>query len=127
MSYMSYRCDEAFVTLAAVQFEEVVSFYRQFLGIEPHPYREGVYAEFQLPGMKLGIFKPKDSHEAEFAESAQAGMSLCMEVNHLEGAIAHLTQLGYAPPGAMTTASHGREIYVYDPAGNRIILHESVQ
>jgi hypothetical protein len=31
----------------------------------------------------------------------------------------------YAPPGEITTASHGREIYAYDPNSNRLILHES--
>jgi hypothetical protein len=32
--------------------------------------------------------------------------------------------LGYPPPGEIITASHGREIYTYDPAGNRLILHQ---
>ncbi|NJO93776.1 MAG: hypothetical protein HC820_04390, partial [Hydrococcus sp. RM1_1_31] len=48
-----------------------------------------------------------------------------LEVENLETAIAHLTEMGYSPPGEIAIASHGREIYVYDPAGNRIILHES--
>ncbi|EKQ68223.1 Glyoxalase/Bleomycin resistance protein/Dioxygenase superfamily [Leptolyngbyaceae cyanobacterium JSC-12] len=53
------------------------------------------------------------------------GMSLCLEVENLEGAIAHLTQLGYPPPGEILTASHGREIYAYDPDGNWLILHQN--
>ncbi|MBD0267928.1 MAG: VOC family protein, partial [Cyanobacteria bacterium Co-bin8] len=47
------------------------------------------------------------------------------EVVDLEGAIAHLTTLGYPPPGPVMIASHGREIYAYDPDGNRLILHQS--
>jgi len=52
-------------------------------------------------------------------------MSLCLEVADLEGAIAHLTQLGYPPSGAIITASHGREVYAYDPDGNWLILHQT--
>lgn len=125
MSTLPYCCREAFTALATVQFDAVVEFYRQVFGIDPHPYVDQVYAEFRLPGMKLGIFKPKDAHAEEFSQSAQAGLSLCLEVDDLEGAIAHLTHLGYPPPGDITIASHGREVYGYDPAGNRIIFHEA--
>jgi hypothetical protein len=52
-------------------------------------------------------------------------MSLCLEVSDLEDAIAHITALGFPPPGEILTASHGREIYAYDPDGNRLILHQS--
>jgi hypothetical protein len=62
--------------------------------------------------------------QSEF-ESAQSGMSLCLEVEDLENAIAHLTALGYPPPGQIIIATHGREIYAYDPAGNRLILHQA--
>jgi hypothetical protein len=50
---------------------------------------------------------------------------MCLEVNNLEDVIAHLTDLGYPPPGEIAIASHGREIYAYDPDGNRLILHQS--
>jgi hypothetical protein len=53
-------------------------------------------------------------------------MSLCLEVASLEDSIDKLTQLGYPPLAQITTASHGREIYAYDPDGNRLILHQSV-
>ena len=46
-------------------------------------------------------------------------------MNNLETAISHLTSLGYPPPGEISTASHGQEIYAYDPDGNRLILHQS--
>ncbi|MFM6271339.1 MAG: hypothetical protein ACKPFA_33295, partial [Dolichospermum sp.] len=57
------------------------------------------------------------------ANSAHA--SLCLEVNNLESAISYLTSLGYPPLGIIYTASHGKEIYAYDPDGNRLILHQS--
>jgi predicted enzyme related to lactoylglutathione lyase len=117
----------AFVTLAAANFEEIVEFYAQLLAIAPNPYRPGVYAEFSAAGLRLGIFKPKASHESEFLPQGSGSLSLCFEVTDLEGAIAHLSQLGYPPPGEIITASHGREIYAYDPLGNRLIFHQSVE
>lgn len=121
---MSFQYTNAFVTLAAADAETLVRFYRQLLDQEPKPYIPHVYAEFQLTGLRLGIFQPEPTHLEEFANSIQSGMSLCLEVDNLDDAIAHLTSIGYPPPGEMTTASHGREIYAYDPMGNRLILHQ---
>ena len=122
---MVFQYREAFVTLAATELETLVQFYAQLLNQEPMPYIPNVYAEFQLSGLRLAIFKPKENHQHEFADSIQSGMSLCLEVNDLEDAIAFLTRLGYPPPGDITTASHGREIYAYDSQRNRLILHQS--
>jgi predicted enzyme related to lactoylglutathione lyase len=116
----------AFVTIASINFEVVVEFYTQFLGRPPQPYLSHVYAEFSIEGLKLGIFCPKPSNYAEFQHPSQSGMSLCLEVLSLEDSIDKLAQLGYTPPGQITTASHGREIYAYDPDGNRLILHQSI-
>ena len=124
---MSLECADAFVTLAASEITTLVEFYRQLLGQQPDPFIPNVYAEFKLNGLRLGIFQPKKNHQSEFANSAGSGMSLCIEVKDLDGAIAHLNQIGYPPRGEIIIASHGREIYAYDPAGNRLILHQSVQ
>ena len=119
-----FQCTNAFITLASVNIESLVDFYTQLLGQAPTSYIPNIYAEFQLPGLQLGIFKPKVTNKQEF-ESGKSGMSLCLEVKDLEGAIAHLTSLGYPPPGKILTASHGKEIYAYDREGNRLILHQS--
>lgn len=119
------NCRDSLVTLAAQNFELIVNFYQQFLKQAPINQIPSVYAEFQLSGLRLGIFKPKPSSQEEFANSTQSSMSLCLEVKDLEAAIAHLTTIGYPPPGQIATASHGREIYAYDPEGNRIILHQA--
>ena len=116
---------DAFVTLAAENIETLVEFYTQLLGISPHIYRQNRYAEFQLPNLRLAIFKPSSSQVSEFLTSGKTGISLCLEVQDLDEAIAHLQTLGYPPPGDLMIASHGREIYAYDPAGNRLILHQS--
>ncbi|MEO0457717.1 MAG: VOC family protein [Cyanobacteria bacterium P01_A01_bin.114] len=121
---MSIRLNHVFVTLASERFDHLVAYYQALLGQSPEPLLPNRYAEFQLPGLRLGIFKPKATHCEEFA-GAGGGMSLCLEVESLEGAIATLTDLGYPPPGEVTQASHGREIYAYDPDGNRLILHQA--
>lgn len=115
----------ALVTLAAVETENLVIFYTKMLHQEPAAHIPNVYAEFQLPELRLAIFKPKEMNRQEFDNSAKSGMSLCLEVRDLEDAIAHLTALGYPPLGEILIASHGREIYAYDPDGNRLILHQS--
>jgi hypothetical protein len=122
----------ALVTIASVNFDSVVDFYTKFLESTPMPYIPNVYAEFSLSGLRLGIFCPKASHRAlfvgatpaEFTQPSQSAMSLCVEVASLENSIDTLTLLGYPPPGEIITASHGREIYAYDPDGNRLILHQ---
>ncbi|WP_373541058.1 VOC family protein [Chamaesiphon sp.] len=113
------------VTIASVNFDVVVDFYTQFLGTPPKSYLPNVYAEFPIPGIQLGIFCPKSTNRDEFGHPRQSGMSLCLEVANLEDAIDKLAQLGYPPSGKITTASHGREIYAYDPDGNRLILHQA--
>ncbi|MBW4572411.1 MAG: VOC family protein [Tolypothrix carrinoi HA7290-LM1] len=122
---MVFQYTDAFVTIATINLDILVKFYTKFLRKEPVKLIPNIYAEFQLSGVKLGIFKPKKTNESEFINSVKSKMSLCLEVSNLEDAIAHLTALGYPPPGEITTASHGREIYAYDPDGNRIILHQS--
>jgi len=122
---MALHPQAALVTLASPQLEALVPFYRQLLAQDPHPYLPGRYAEFAVCGLRLGIFVPRASHRAEFGQPAGSGMSLCLEVASLEGAIACCERLGHPPPAPITEASHGRETYAYDPGGNRLILHQS--
>lgn len=122
---MVLQLKHSLVTIASTNLETLVIFYTQLLG-EPKSHIPNVYAEFHLPGIILGIFKPKATSEDEFKNATQSKMSLCLEVNNLEDAIAHFTSLGHPPTGAIVTASHGREIYAYDFDGNRIILHQAI-
>jgi len=122
---MSFQCTEAFVTLATNNFEELVDFYVHFLNKNPSNHIKNVYAEFQLAGLKLGIFKPQESHLSEFNDSFKSSMSLCLEVKDLEQVMYHLESLGHPTFGEINNASHGKEIYAYDIDGNRIILHQS--
>ncbi|MEH1940113.1 MAG: VOC family protein [Nostoc sp.] len=122
---MVFQYTNAFVTIASVKCENLVNFYTKLLEQNPVILIPNVYAEFNLVSMRLGIFKPKNINESEFEAIAKGKVSLCLEVSNLEDAIAHLTTLGYPPPGDISIASHGREIYAYDPDGNRIILHQA--
>jgi predicted enzyme related to lactoylglutathione lyase len=123
---MDFNYTKVFVTLAALDFDRLVQFYRQLLAREPAFYLASVYAEFQLEGLTLGIFSPQSKHQSEFASSAGSGLSLCLEVTDLETAIAFLTEMGYPPSGEIFITSHGQEIYAFDPGGNRLILHQSI-
>jgi predicted enzyme related to lactoylglutathione lyase len=121
----SVKYTDSLVAIAAIDFPTTVKFYRQLLQQEPSTYVDNFYAEFKLEQLKLALFKPKRGQEAEFAHSKGSGISLCLEVKDLQEAIAYWQEIGYPPPGAIITASHGQEIYAYDPAGNRIILHQA--
>lgn len=120
---MNYQ--DAFLTIASNDLEQAIAFYSQLLDQKPQPYIPNVYAEFALKSMRLGIFKPKADHQSEFNNSRYSAMSICLEVTNLDNAIEHLSKMGFPPPGEITIASHGREIYAYDPMQNRLILHQS--
>jgi predicted enzyme related to lactoylglutathione lyase len=120
---MVLQLNKSLVTIASTNLENLFIFYTQLFG-KAKSYIPGVYAEFEIPGVVLGIFKPKAASEDEFKNATQCKMSLCLEVSNIEEAMAQFVTLGYPPSGAIITASHGREIYAYDPDGNRIILHQ---
>jgi predicted enzyme related to lactoylglutathione lyase len=119
---------DAFVTISSTNFDLIVEFYSQLFDSEARSYRPGVYAEFAIGGLRLGIFQPRASpleNRSKQSRHHNGGMSICLEVTNLEQAIDKLSQLDYPPPGDIITASHGREIYAYDPDGNCLILHQS--
>ncbi len=121
---MKFNYLDIFITIASDKVQLLVEFYSQIFQKQPTINRPGVYAEFQLEQLRLSIFKPKPERQSEF-DNDNSSMSLCLEVEDLEQAIAHISDLGYPPPGKVIEASHGREIYAYDPIGNRLILHQS--
>lgn len=120
---MKFDYSDIFIAISTVDIQLLVEFYSKILQIQPAVDRP-FYAEFQIEKLRLGIFKPKLERQSEF-DNQNSAMSLCLEVADLERAIACLSELGYPPPGDIIEASHGREIYAYDPTGNRLILHQS--
>ncbi|NEQ51572.1 MAG: glyoxalase [Leptolyngbya sp. SIO3F4] len=118
------KVEAAYITLASENLQVLVEFYRRLLGCPPVTYIPERYAEFAVSGLRLALFKPNVDHQKEFIGPASS-MSICLEVESLEDAIETLTSLGYPPPGKIIHASHGKESYAYDPAKNRLILHQS--
>lgn len=121
---MNFEYLTVFLTISSQDLELLTDFYSKLLGQPADIYRPKVYSEFRLPQLRLGIFQPKVLRPQEFC-NAGSSMSLCIEVPDLNRAIAVLTSIGYPPSGTIIEASHGKEIYAYDPEGNRLILHQS--
>lgn len=121
---MALRPRRAFVALAACDFDQTVNFYQTLLEQSPQPFMAQRYAEFQLgESLSLAIFPPKPEQQEEFALTSAGPLSLCLEVADLESAIAHLDAQA-CPHGEILKASHGQEVYAYDPQGNRLIIYQ---
>jgi predicted enzyme related to lactoylglutathione lyase len=119
-----FNYSAALVTIAAVDFDRLLAFYSILLQQEPQPYQPNVYGGFKVAGLDLGIFKPKAINNTEFVQQGGGAISLCLSVSNLEVVLSHLAAAGYPQTAAVLTASHGRELYIYDPDGNRVILHQ---
>jgi hypothetical protein len=68
------------------------------VGSAPALHQPQRYAEFHLPGLRLGLFFPQADQAEVFAGASSGAMSLCLEVLDLKDAIAHLTALGLPTP-----------------------------
>lgn len=121
---MTLTYNRAYIAIAAFDIDQTVDFYSQLLQLKPEKYLTNVYAEFVYQELRLAIFKPKIDNIAEFNNSQGSGMSICLEVADLEDAIAFLAKIGDPPSTDILVSSHGKELYVYDPSGNRIILYQ---
>ncbi|MCC0175798.1 VOC family protein [Waterburya agarophytonicola K14] len=121
---MNFNYFDVFLAISTDNIPTLSDFYSQLLQRKPDVYHDSVYAEFKLEKLRIGIFSPKSERQKEF-ENLGSSMSLCIEVENLNQAIATLGEMGFPPPGEIIEASHGREIYAYDPGGNRLILHQS--
>lgn len=121
---MALRPRRAFVALATADFDRTVDFYQTLLAQAPKPLMPQRYAEFQLgESLSLALFPPKPEQQNAFALTSAGPLSLCLEVEDLEGAISHLDAQSCAH-GPVLTASHGQEVYAYDPQGNRLIIYQ---
>lgn len=112
------------LTLAAPDFGSLVTFYRRILGQDPQVFQDDRYAQFDLPHLSLGIFKPHPNHQDQFSHSQGSPLSLCLQVDNLPETIAFLKTLGAHVDPDVYPSSHGQEVYAYDPQGNRLILYQ---
>ncbi len=111
------------LAIATPNFSKMVTFYRQLLQQEPEPFQADRYAEFQLPNLCIALFPPKPDQQPEFSQAKLSPMSICLKLTDLDAAIAQL-KTWHCPMGEVAIASHGKEVYAYDPLGNRIILYQ---
>lgn len=121
---MNFDYIDVFVTISTNNIKVLIDFYSHLFQKKPEVYLPLHYGEFKLANLRIGIFQPKEERASEFDQSGSS-MSLCFEVKNLEQAIAYLTEMNCTPPGETINASHGREVYAYDPEGNRLILYQS--
>ncbi|MGK7897757.1 MAG: VOC family protein [Xenococcus sp. (in: cyanobacteria)] len=124
---MNLTYNRAYIAIASTNITKTVDFYSKLLQLEPEKYAPNIYAEFAHQQLRLAIFKPKIDNITEFNNSQGSAMSICLEVTDLENAIAFLKSIGYPPNNDVIVSSHGKELYVYDPSGNRIILYQKNQ
>ncbi|MER3433098.1 MAG: glyoxalase [Leptolyngbya sp. ERB_1_1] len=118
------RIEKAWVTIAAIEFDRSVQFYRHLFQQEPQILTPEKYAEFEAFGIRLGIYRPTLEESPERSPiTLFPAVSLCLQIENLETAIEHLNPAD-AYVGEIRSVSHGREAYAYDPDGNRIILFE---
>jgi predicted enzyme related to lactoylglutathione lyase len=118
------RIQKAWVTIAAMQFDRSVEFYRYLFQQAPKIFMPDKYAEFEAFGIRLGIYRPIVEESPEKVPIMLfPAVSLCLQIEKLEDAIALLEEAD-SFVGEIRTVSHGREAYAYDPDGNRIILYE---
>ncbi|MEM1366812.1 MAG: VOC family protein [Cyanobacteria bacterium P01_H01_bin.15] len=123
---MTLGLKEIFLAIASDEVETLARFYAQLFSVSPNPHIPNSYANFQVAGMRIAIFKPISERATEFLQRVHPGpLSLCLEVESLEVAIAHWINQGNPAPSEVISASHGQEFYGLDPVGNRLIFHES--
>lgn len=63
---MIVQCTNVFVSLPKVDVEKLVQFYTELFGKYPVNYIPNIYGDFQVPGLGLGIFKPREKHRQEW-------------------------------------------------------------
>ena len=119
--------NRAYIAIASTNITKTVDFYSKLLQLKPEKYAPNIYAEFVYNHLRLAIFKPKIDNNTEFNNSQGSGMSICLEVDNLEYTIAFLKSIGYPSDNDVMASSHGKELYIYDPSGNRIILYQKNQ
>jgi len=68
---MTFKYDKTLVSIGAENVEQICQFYQALLNQPPSIYRESIYAEFNLAGLVLAIFKPRPNEQDEFFNEEQ--------------------------------------------------------
>lgn len=133
---MTNLSTEIFISLGVVNFPSMVTFYEGVLGFTPSRLKSGVYAEFHQLGTRLVLYSvpPENLINPIKRSYTSPGLSICLQVTELETllqqisrAIAHSPVLSTVTIGTIMNQSHGREVHLSDPEGNRLILYQPIQ
>lgn len=111
------------IAIAAINFDEMQQFYTRILQQEPTSRIRDVFVEYQLPELRLDLFQPREANRPEFQRNTRSTMNIVLEVRDIEAAAKHFASVG-CQPGKIIDAFHGKEFYAYDPAQNRLIVHQ---
>ncbi len=115
----------SFVTIAVANWQQSLQFYQCLLQLAPKVLQPDRYAEFDPPSCTIALYVARPEESSQPTElSAYPSMSLCLQVKSISAVLAQLKTINYDAPAGIQQSSHGAEIYVYDPNGNRIILYE---
>jgi catechol 2,3-dioxygenase-like lactoylglutathione lyase family enzyme len=127
---MDFVITRSLITIATIDWPSTLRFYQDLLQLAPQVLQPDRYAEFWLPDgtmvsdrpLVIALYAPRPT-ETPIAQPYPS-LSLCLHVNSLAAAIARLESLNIAIPEGIQHRTHGQEIYIADPNGNRIILYE---
>ena len=106
--------------LAANEPAVLATFYGTLCGIDPGSETDLKVLRLQGAG-KLMVYRPSSKRP----QPAQPGrLALCLQVDQLEAAQALALSLGASVLEAMRQEPFGREVWLADPEGNRLLLLE---
>jgi hypothetical protein len=77
LNYMGLNYTICFVAIADLDGHTLRQFYQALLEQDPVVDIPDIYAEFKLPGLRLGLFKPSNAHQTEFESPSSGSLSLC--------------------------------------------------
>jgi catechol 2,3-dioxygenase-like lactoylglutathione lyase family enzyme len=121
---MDFVITRSRITIATIDWSASLKFYQDLLQRPPAVLQPDRYAEFGLPDWTIALYAPRLAEIPQPHSDPHPSLSLCLDVKPLASAIARLTALNYPIAHGIQRSSHGQEIYLYDPNGNRIILYE---
>lgn len=99
-----------------VNFRKLQHFYTGLLG-SPKACKADQWAAYALPGGQFILWS-----QVDFKLEGDGALELCLTVTDLDQA--HEQLAADYQPSAIQSASHGREFFIKDPDGNRIIVYQ---
>ena len=120
----------ALITIVTANLEQMRTFYREVLQIEPQIYR-GNYVEFATEAGTLALWRQSECDAfgiAPMRGAANHSVLIEFEVEDVDGKYARVKGLQLEWVQELTTQPWGhRAFYVHDPDGNVLNFHTAVE